>query len=271
LLAPKEFQRAMSLPLIAVLTAVFVIVGTLTFLELGIRTGHRRRLQGLEPGGGGAIEGAVFAIFGLLVAFTFSGAASRFDERRALVTQEANDIGTAWLRLDLLPAMHQPVIRDDMRRYLDERLAAYSALPDFAAARKHQEAANALQGTIWKNAVTACRADASPATTSIVLPALNAMFDIATTRVRAAYIHPPAVIYVLLVVMALVCAFVAGTGLATSDKPNRIHAIGFAFITGLVVYLIIDLEFPRLGFIRVDAADQVLIELRASMGPISAP
>lgn len=260
----------MSLPMIAVLTALVVIAGTLVFLELGIRIGRRRRLQGLEPGGGGAIEGAVFAIFGLLVAFTFSGAASRFDDRRSLVTQEANNIGTAWLRLDLLPASHQPVIRDDMRRYLDERLAAYRAVPDMALAMKHFDAANVLQGTIWQNAVTACRADTSNATTSLVLSALNEMFDITTTRMQATYHHPPTVIFVLLVVMAFVCAFVAGTGLASSDRPNRIHAIGFALITGLVVYLVIDLEFPRLGFIRVDAADQVLIELRASMGPLSA-
>ena len=260
----------MSLPLIAALVAVFVAVGTLALLELGIRFGRRRRLQGLEPGSGSAIEGSVFAIFGLLVAFTFSGAASRFDDRRALVTQEANDIGTAWLRLDLLPAAHQPAIRDDMRRYLDERLAAYRVLPDVERSLTHQANAEKLQGAIWQAAVVACRADTAPSTTSVVLPALNAMFDISTTRVRAGYNHPPTVIFVMLVVMTLVCAFVAGNGLAANDRPNRVHAIGFALITALVVYLILDLEYPRFGFIRVDAADQVLIQLREVMGPISA-
>lgn len=267
---PEEFQRVMSLPLIAVLVALFVAVGTLACLELGIRFGRRRRLQGLEPGSGSAIEGSVFAIFGLLVAFTFSGAASRFDDRRALVTAEANNIGTAWLRLDLLPAAHQPAIRDDLRRYLDERLSAYRALPDLERSLSHQANAEKLQGAIWLAAVIACRADTAPSTTTMVLPALNDVFDISTTRVRAAYNHPPPIIFVLLVVMTLVCAFVAGNGLSASDRPNRVHAVGFAVITALVVYLILDLEYPRLGFIRVDAADQVLIDLRAAMGPISA-
>lgn len=260
----------MSLPLIAALVAVFVAIGTLALLELGIRFGRRRRLQGLEPGSGSAIEGSVFAIFGLLVAFTFSGAASRFEERRALITEEANNIGTAWLRLDLLPAAHQPAIRDDLRRYLDERLAAYRALPDFDRSFTHQANAEKLQGAIWQGAVAACRADAAPSTASLVLPALNDVFDISTTRVRASFNHPPTIIFVLLVVMALVCAFVAGNGLSVAERPNRVHAVGFAVITALVVYLILDLEYPRLGFIRVDAADQVLIQVREAMGPISA-
>lgn len=63
---------------------------------------------------------------GLMVAFTFSGAATRFDERRHLLVQEANDIGTAYLRIDLLPAANQPAMRDLFRRYLDLRISGYA-------------------------------------------------------------------------------------------------------------------------------------------------
>ena len=105
-------------------------------LELGRRLGRRR--QGRDEEGAraglGAVEGAVFTLLGLLIAFTFSGAASRFDMRRQLIGQEANAIGTAWLRLDLLPAQAQPELRDLFRRYLDLRLAAYRKMPDVEAA-----------------------------------------------------------------------------------------------------------------------------------------
>ena len=74
-------------------------------LEVGWRIGARRLAE--DPNGAdagvGAVEGAVFALLGLLIAFTFSEAASRFDTRRQLIVEETNDIGTAYLRLDLLP------------------------------------------------------------------------------------------------------------------------------------------------------------------------
>src|SRR6185503_8225075 len=82
-------------------------------LETGRRLGIRRLAQ--EPQGAGqsfgVVEGAVFSLLGLLIAFTFSGAAARSDTRRELIIQEANNIGTAYLRLDLLPAAAQPALR----------------------------------------------------------------------------------------------------------------------------------------------------------------
>src|SRR6476620_4829390 len=108
-------------------------VAVLCMVELGRRLGCRHRMK--EPDGSvaglGAIEGAVFGLMGLLIAFTFSGAASRFEARRALILQETNAIGTAYLRLDLLPASAQPKLREDFRRYLDARIAAFRSLPDW--------------------------------------------------------------------------------------------------------------------------------------------
>src|SRR5512143_443438 len=90
-----------------------LFVGMILLLELGRRLGRRRQGKHEEGAraGLGAVEGAVFALLGLLIAFTFSGAASRFDARRELIVREANAIGTAWLRLSLLPADAQPGLR----------------------------------------------------------------------------------------------------------------------------------------------------------------
>src|SRR5688572_11733001 len=95
--------------------------------EAGWRIGRARlagRADELAKGSGSA-EAAVFGLFGLLVAFTFSGAASRFEDRRDLLTAEANAIGTAYLRLDLLPGDAQPPLRDLFRKYLDVRYEVY--------------------------------------------------------------------------------------------------------------------------------------------------
>ena len=122
------------------------MAGTLGLLEVGRRFGERRRAQDPEgtKAGAGAMEGAGFGLMGLLIAFTFSGARTRFDARRALAVEEANCIGTAWLRLDLLLASAQPPLREKFRQYVDARLALFRKLPDLAASKAEQTRAGVL-------------------------------------------------------------------------------------------------------------------------------
>lgn len=254
--------------LVTFLLAMGLFVGMLILLEAGRRIGAQRLARDPEGAraGTGTIEGAVFALLGLLIAFTFSGAATRFDARRDLIVQETNAIGTAWLRLDLLPASAQPAIRENFRRYIDARLIAYQKLPDIQAAMTELAKATALQGEIWTQAVAAGRMDgAPPAAAMLLLPALNEMIDITTTRTTAANLHPPTIIFAMLFGLALTSALLAGYGMAGGRSHNWLHIIGFAAVMAVAVYVIIDIEFPRLGLIRVDAFDQVLVELRASM------
>lgn len=104
-----------------------LFAGMVVLLEVGQRIGVRRIAADPEgaKSGTGAIDGAVFALLGLLIAFTFSGATSRFDDRRNLIIEETNDVSTAYLRPDLLPASSQPPLRELFRQYLDARLETY--------------------------------------------------------------------------------------------------------------------------------------------------
>ena len=254
------------------LTASFItlglFLGMLLFLDIGRRIGTRRRAQDPEGAGAGtgAVDGAVFALLGLLVAFTFSGAAARFDTRRALIVEEANAIGTAYLRLDLVPASAQPALRDLFRRYMDSRIEVYRKLPDLNAAKAELAQSAKLQADIWNQAVAAGRLEgAPPAATMLLLPALNQMIDITTTRTMAGQIHPPMVIFLMLFGLALAGALLAGYGMAGGKSRDWLHMLAFAAVLALAIYVIIDIEYPRLGLIRVDAFDQVLVEVRASM------
>jgi hypothetical protein len=256
-----------------ILNGVLVVGGMflamLLVLEIGRRLGEKRLATDSEAAkaGGGAVEGAVFGLMALLVAFTFSGAATRFDVRRALIVEEANDIGTAWLRLDLLPVTAQPPLRAKFRDYLDARLAVYDKLPDFEAARVEINHATALQNEIWKDAVAACRDSGSAPTTTLLLPGLNDMFDITTTRTVAAWTHAPLVIYLMLGLLVLASSLLAGYGMANGKARNWFHASAFALIMTLAIYVILDFEFPRMGLIRVNGYDQVLLDVRQSMNP----
>jgi hypothetical protein len=245
-----------------------LFLGMLLFLEIGRRLGIRRLNDDSSTAaeGIGAADGAVFAVLGLLIAFTFSGATARFDSRRQLIVEETNDIGTAYLRLDLLPADAQPALRESFRRYLDSRIEVYRKFPDITAVRESLVKANELQSQIWRQAVAAIRTEGvPPAATMLLLPALNAMIDITTTRTMAMQLHPPAVVFVMLFGLALAASFLAGYGMTGSKIRSRFHMLGFALVMAVAVFVILDIEYPRLGLVRVDVFDQALVDLRESM------
>jgi len=258
----------LELTLVAMLSAAVLFVAMLACYEIGRRIGVAR--LGSDPDGLahgiGAVDGAVFALLGLLIAFTFSGAASRFEARRHLITQEANAIGTAFLRVDLLPTDAQPELRDLFRKYVDLRAVVYSEVADRAATEAKLAEAAALQEAIWAKALAAGRRpDATAPATMLVLPALNEMIDITTTRHVATQNHPPLVIYLLLAGLSLVGSLLVGYGMSENKRQSWMHTTAFAIVLSLTTYVIVDLEFPRVGLIRVDAADQVLVDLRKSM------
>jgi hypothetical protein len=247
--------------------AMAFLIGMLVALEAGRRLGKRRLARDPEGAraGLGAVEGSLFGLFGLMLAFTFNGAAARFDNRRDLIVHEANAVGTGWARLDMLPASVRSHLKELFRRYLDARLEIYRQLPDIDAAKTALAKSIELQQEIWNAATTACRTEEGRSVAMLVLPALNEMFDITTTRTAAVTHHPPMVIFLMLFVLSLSCSLLTGYGMASARERSWTHMIGFTLITAIAVYVIIDLEFPRLGFIRVDAADRLLIELRESM------
>ena len=247
--------------------AILVFAGIILSLVIGRWVGERA----IERHGAGlanvaSLEAAVFALLGLLIAFTFSGALTRFDVRRAQVVDEANAIGTAWLRIDLLPAPAQPPLRETFKKYVDSRIATYKLLPNVDAALEEVGRSQQLQSEIWAQAIAAIRMPESrPGTELAVMPALNAMFDITTVRVAATQMHPPTIIYAMLIALALASALLAGYQSAGGKGFDWIHKVIFAGIIAFTIYVILDIEFPRLGFVRLDAIDQVLINVRAAM------
>ena len=233
-------------PLILTLASFGALfVALIAVLEAGRRAGRiafARTDAGSRPAGLSAVETIAFGLLGLLLAFTFSGAAARLDTRRAQIVDEANAIGTAWLRLDVLPPDAQPKLREAFRRYTDSRIAVYRTFSEAGveAARTEYARSAALQNEIWAGAVAAARE--VPSTSVIVLPALNAMFDIASTRLAATEMHPPMVIYVVLAVMSLLCGFLAGFEMGATEAPSRAHMLVLAGILSFTFYVILDFD-----------------------------
>lgn len=249
------------------LFAVGLFASILIALELGRMVWQWQVASGREPEttGVSSVASAIFALLGLLIAFTFSGAASRFDMRRTLIVQEANDIGTAYLRLDLLPQPTRGELQEIFRQYLDARLDAYRAVPDRKRVDASLVRSDMLRERLWTRSVEESQRTASTAATMLLLPALNTAFDTASTRLASTKEHPPTVIFGMLFALCWIGALFAGYGMASRGPRNWLHTLFFVASLTMTLYVIVDLEFPRLGLIRVDAFDAVLQEVRNGM------
>lgn len=257
---------------VAFLTSIGILGGILLCVEVGRRIGSRPRraragaeAEDLDPPGRSTVDGAVFGLMGLMLAFTVSGTLSRWDVRRDLAVSEVNAIGTAWLRIDLLPKTAQESVREMFRNYVDARIDTYRTFTDEQSVLDLHSRVTALQTRIWNETIEAGREVIPPTATMLLVPALNEMFDLATTRFAVKDKHPPAVVYILLVLLVLTSALVAGHAMAPSRARSWTHVIAFAFALAASIYVILDMEYPRLGFIRIDAIDEMLVDLRQSM------
>jgi len=222
--------------------------------------GRRFHLHHKAPVESPAIENAIFALFGLLLAFTFSGAVARYDAHRELLVEETNSIGAAYLRLDLLPPTAQPALRQLFRDYTSSRLHLYDSVsPEISPVSER------LQREIWQQSVAAAAAPgANVDATKLLLPALNTMIDITGTRQNAFNIHPPAVVFLLLFVFSGGAAFLAGYSMNIRGR-SWFHMSALALAVTLTIYATVEIEYPREGLIRLTDTDKTLIALRNSM------
>src|SRR5262249_55448700 len=157
---------------------------------------------------------------------TIYGAGTRYDNRRNLTGQESNAIGTAYLRLDLLPPETQPELRENFRKYLRSRLAVYHAIPDIQAVNAALERSSALQEVIWRKVVAALKG-VGPAEKSLVLTSLNEMIDITTVRTVAEMTHTPTPVFAMLILTVFASSSLAGYTMSASETRDWVSVIAF--------------------------------------------
>lgn len=249
---------------VAVASGVFL--ATLVSLEAGFRWGTRDavRFAGLAHEGVGAMEASAFALFGLLLGFSFAGASSRLESKRALIVTEANAIGTSYLRVDLLPSGAQPAVRQQYKRLLDARLGAYENRGNGTLVEEDFAVVAAAQRDIWTLTVQATAA--LPAdTASLVLAPVNEMIDISAARAVAFKTHLPPLIVGFLVGVAALTGLLAGYGMAKRRARSWFHLAVYAGLVSLTVYTVLDLDHPRFGLINIETAYRPLADLRSTI------
>ncbi|MBS1713925.1 MAG: DUF4239 domain-containing protein [Armatimonadetes bacterium] len=255
------------MPFPPALLAVALFVGMLVCVGTGRRFSKNAKNRGdREPDAGlNIVEGSVFTLLGLVLAFTFSLAAGRLDARKDLAVDEANAIGTAVMRLDLLGEPGRTTLRRSFLAYTEARIefnGALSGRGDLAAVTRRT---SALQERIWTDTVAATDSNSRESDRVLLVPALNDVFDAAGARAVAARTHTPWLIVAMLFVLALLSAVLAGRVSEYHGWHPRLGGVVFALLVSFTVYVILDLDDPRNGLIRIDHVDRLLFETRESV------
>jgi len=245
------------LPLWALFVAL--LIGNLLLEECGFRLGRLRagRTQRESDATVGAIVASELGLLALLLAFSFGIAASRFDLRRHVLLDEANAIGTAYLRAAMLPEAQGASIRHLLREYTNVRLQATAGTPIDQVLRRSEE----IHQQLWTEAVAAAGHDARSVPTGLFIQSLNEMIDLHAARIMAAVRNRmPLPVWIVLFGVGFLSFFTIGyqAGVTKAGRSPATIVLALTFVS--VIWLVADLDRPTEGFLRVSQAPMVDVQ-----------
>lgn len=212
----------------------------------------------------GATQGAILGLLGLLMGFTFAMSTARYETRRALVLEEANSIGTTYLRAALLPAPHQQAVEDALRHYVDVRLDFYDVGADKDKQAAAEQAAVQIQSVLWSNAVAAAREAPTTITVSFI-NALNDTIDVSAKRTNALHTHVPGAVWLLVLAVSACACAATGYGTGAGGVRSSFTNILLPLLIAVVITIIADLDRSRGGMIGI--SQQPMLDLKQSLQP----
>jgi preprotein translocase subunit SecG len=238
----------------SVLIVVVLLMLILLASEVGYHAG--RRMGGQVSDGAKAqtntIQAAMLGLLALLLGFTFTMALQRFDSRSDAVSNEANAIGTAYLRSQLLPEAVRKEVRDILGTYIERRLQAAELDLTQAEQRLDEKSKTSrLQEQLWSITIEATAIDPRPTTTGLFIQSLNELIDAYGKRSASLEKHVPEIVLLLLFAVFIIAAAVLGYAGGLAGTRAAVATIAMSVLIVLVIFIIIDLDRPRRGIIRV--------------------
>ncbi len=251
-----------SIPLIGIFIGTLVLV--LLAAEIGYRLGAFRQRGGADEKEGmvGAMVGTTLGLLAFMLAITFGLAGDYYQNKRVVLLDEANAIGTTWLRADFLPDSERDAARDLLREYVDVRLAAVETGDVETAIRRSGE----IQDSLWAQAQVIMNGDPSSEAVGLYIQTLNEVIDLHAKRLAVALrTSIPDTIWYGLYAIAFFAFGMMGyhNGLAATNRSFAALAVAITF--SAVIWLIADLDTAQKGTLRV--SQQAMVDLRESMGP----
>ena len=249
------------IPTYLLFVIVFILI--ITFNGLGYR--YKKNLLAKHPDrvheSMGSIEGSILAVTSLLLGFSFSVAVSKYEARRALTVSEANDIGTAILRCDLYPDSIRTPLRSDFKEYVESRIAYYEAGYDERKITDELHKAEEISDRIWRRVSLYARDSRFLVSSQQMIPNLNEMIDIVTTREAQRKSRVPPLVLWTLLIFVFTAAFLLGSDYK-GHKRNILLLVGYALVMTMTLNLINELNHPRQGLINLDQVEKNMEDLR---------
>jgi hypothetical protein len=248
------------LPLWALL--LLIVAGILFSTEVGFRMGRRRnrRPEHEKESLVGAAVAAALGLVGFMLAFTFSVAGSRFDARRQAVLDEANAIGTTYLRAGILPDGRGENVRRLLREYVDDRLEAVRT----GELEKVLLRFNELHRRLWGEAEAIAKKHPESIEVGLFVQSLNETIDLHTTRVVAGlYNRIPLPVWVVLYGLIVLAMIGVGYHAGLSSNARSLAFPMLAITLSAVMFIVADLDRPHEGMLRV--GQRALVDVRATM------
>lgn len=240
-----------------------VFAFSLAILELSVQVGtflrkRSRPLRGDQTADLSLVTNASLTLLALIIGFSFSMAVNRYDQRKNDEEEEANAIGTEYLRLDLLPAADAATVRERLSRYLDQRLLFYT-LRDQRQLEQVDAETVRLQAEMWSIVRRDASAQPSPLT-SLVVSGMNDVLNRQGYTQAAWWNRIPDGAWLLMLFLGTCCSLLAGYG----SLRRGVLLTVLPFLISIAFFLISDIDSPRWGVIRV--SPQNLISLSQSLG-----
>jgi hypothetical protein len=254
-----------SLPIVGVFVAFAVF--TMLVYEVGFRVGRwwQDREPGEQEGPTGLLVGSILALLAFLLAVTMGMASDRFDARRGVVLDEANSIGTTYLRAGYLPEPASTQIRELLREYVPLRIVVTDTENVAADIQRSQE----ILSELWTISEGVARTTDQGDLVSLYLESLNETIDLHETRVTAGlYARVPETVVLLLVAGSALSLAMVGYSAGLTKRRGLLNAVVLVVALGAVIMIVVDLDRPREGFIQV--SQQPLIDLQRQIGPPSS-
>ncbi|HEY6171094.1 MAG TPA: hypothetical protein VIX80_02430 [Candidatus Kapabacteria bacterium] len=244
-------------------SALVVLMLIAVYLGYKVADWKRKRNSSAGDEGSSAVFGSLLGLLGLLLAFTFGMSGSRFDDRRKVITEEANDIGTAILRCDLFPDSIRHELRKEFKGYVESRIQYMEVGTDLEAVKRSLEQKDIHAAKIWGIVTKYAKENStSYIQTNLAVPALNDMFDVTTKRLALDSARVPDLITTMLLMISIICSFYGGYTIGRKGKVDWLLAGGFTLIIATVIFTTLDLERSRRGITNLNANNKYIIQLR---------
>lgn len=214
-------------------------------------------------GGVNSLLGALFGLWGFMLAFTFSQSSNRFDTVRTTMVDEANIIRNTMLRVHTFPDSIQTGLRPDMQKYLEAQINYYKYAADPEKFSQSKQSTEEAKMQLWTKTVAASHVPNMGITSANMLASLTGMFDIASKRDALLLSDVPELVVYMLFFLALCISFIGGFTTPTKISPKEWLVItGFLLLASIIIYITFDLARPLRGFIKPTIGIDRLIELR---------